>query len=269
MRSLVPFAKYENMMEAAKICDNKTVMACTSEGVHVNETDCYRGQSYSDMGCGYPCLDRRFGTFFTTNRSSLGPCFMATTKHCQNTIWRSITWILSLAIGFDWLAWTGSPFLRFMVVIQNASYRTDCWLAICDGSSVVFVSRQALKARDAERSLTDPQTMSGKHSKRNLTEEEESISLNQWKSKPRKIVSDRSYDPPSVGPWNCPRCTFYNTVRIGSRSKCALLECCVQILVDFKLHDRGFQSIIYSMEIVLALYDVCMCSSLLAHRSSS
>ena len=55
-------AKYENMMEAAKICDNETVTACTSEGVHVNETDCYRGQRYSDMGCGYPCLDRRFGT---------------------------------------------------------------------------------------------------------------------------------------------------------------------------------------------------------------
>ena len=85
-------------------------------------------------------------------------------------------------------------------MIQNTSYSTDCWLAIRDGSSVVFVPRQALKAPDAERSVTAPQTMSGTHSKRNLTEEGESISLNQWKSKPRKIVNDRSCNSPSVGP---------------------------------------------------------------------
>ena len=93
-----------------------------------------------------------------------------------------------------------------------------------NSSSVVFVSKQALKAPDAERSVINPQTTSGTHSKSNLTEEEESISIQQWKSKLRNIVNDRSCDPPSVGPWNCPRCTFYNTVRIGSRSKCAMCE---------------------------------------------
>ena len=39
-------------------------------------------------------------------------------------------------------------------------------------------------------------------------------------------------------------------------------------LVEFKLHDRGSQSIIYRMLLVLALYAVCICSSILSHRPS-
>ena len=34
----------------------------------------------------------------------------------------------------------------------------------------------------------------------------------------------RSSAPSSVGPWNCARCTFFNKIRIGSRSKCEMCE---------------------------------------------
>ena len=50
-------ATYEKMMKEAKVCENEAITPCTSEGVYLNETDCYE----RDFGCGYPCLDRLFG----------------------------------------------------------------------------------------------------------------------------------------------------------------------------------------------------------------
>lgn len=50
---------YQQMMHDAKGCDSEAIFPCSSDGVHQekNETNCY----LSDWGCGFPCLDRRFG----------------------------------------------------------------------------------------------------------------------------------------------------------------------------------------------------------------
>jgi hypothetical protein len=52
-------AVYQQMMHKAKDCENEAIFPCSSDGVHQeeDETNCYQ----KDWGCGYPCLDRRFG----------------------------------------------------------------------------------------------------------------------------------------------------------------------------------------------------------------
>ncbi len=55
-------AKYNQLMEDAKVCEDEAITPCSSEGIHLNETDCYESDVYEDLGCGYACLDRRFGT---------------------------------------------------------------------------------------------------------------------------------------------------------------------------------------------------------------
>jgi len=50
-------SKYQKMMEEAKTCEEEAIFPCDSEGRFHNVTNCYQ----KDWGCGYPCLDRRFG----------------------------------------------------------------------------------------------------------------------------------------------------------------------------------------------------------------
>ena len=93
-----------------------------------------------------------------------------------------------------------------------------------NSSSVVVMPSKALNPPAAVGSVTSPQATQKTRQKRHLSEAEEEISLHEWRAKLLRIVGDRSSAPSSVGPWNCPRCTFYNDVRIGSRSKCAMCE---------------------------------------------
>jgi hypothetical protein len=53
-------AVYQQMMRDAKGCESEAIFPCNSDGLHIlkNETNCYQ----SDWGCGYPCLDSRFGS---------------------------------------------------------------------------------------------------------------------------------------------------------------------------------------------------------------
>lgn len=55
--------KYQEMMKEAKECESEAIFQCDSSGVHhpEGETNCYK----MDWGCGYPCLDRKFGPFST------------------------------------------------------------------------------------------------------------------------------------------------------------------------------------------------------------
>jgi hypothetical protein len=51
---------YQLMMKEALECEKEAIFPCSPEGIHRNqtETNCY----VNDWGCGYPCLDRKFGT---------------------------------------------------------------------------------------------------------------------------------------------------------------------------------------------------------------
>lgn len=50
-------ADYQDMMVQAKECEEETIFPCSSDGAHNEVTNCCS----ADLGCGYSCLDRRFG----------------------------------------------------------------------------------------------------------------------------------------------------------------------------------------------------------------
>ena len=93
-----------------------------------------------------------------------------------------------------------------------------------NSSSVVILPSRAVKPPETVGLVTNHQATQRTRQKKNPSDAGEEISLQEWRAKLLRIVGDRSSAPSSVGPWNCPRCTFYNDVRIGSRSKCAMCE---------------------------------------------